>query len=175
MPAVFVRTCDNCHNTTWWQYQYVGGTRVRLNFIPVGTYGKKAALTCPVCDRGFFIDREANKQARQLADLYNRFYDRRTIDFNDYRDGCTSVPLWLDYADRNLSLMQWSGSDWVSADGRFEWVGRSWVPRRTKVLSEPCSVCGKPLLLRQGRNGMFQSCSDYPTCPGPRSTKDIEA
>ena len=37
-----------------------------------------------------------------------------------------------------------------------------------KVLDEPCPVCGKPLVERQGRFGTFKSCSDYPKCPGPK-------
>jgi ssDNA-binding Zn-finger/Zn-ribbon topoisomerase 1 len=31
---------------------------------------------------------------------------------------------------------------------------------------------------RRGRYGMFKSCSDYPTCPGPKrekATKGVEA
>ena len=37
-----------------------------------------------------------------------------------------------------------------------------------KVLDEPCPICGKPLMERRGRYGMFKSCSDYPKCPGPK-------
>jgi DNA topoisomerase-1 len=37
-----------------------------------------------------------------------------------------------------------------------------------KVLDEPCPVCGKPLVERQGRYGPFKSCSDYPRCKGPQ-------
>jgi ssDNA-binding Zn-finger/Zn-ribbon topoisomerase 1 len=27
---------------------------------------------------------------------------------------------------------------------------------------------------RRGRYGMFKSCSDYPTCPGPKGVKKVE-
>jgi DNA topoisomerase I len=37
-----------------------------------------------------------------------------------------------------------------------------------KVLDEPCPICGKPLVERQGRYGPFKSCSDYPRCKGPQ-------
>ena len=40
--------------------------------------------------------------------------------------------------------------------------------REVKVLDEPCPVCGKPLVERQGRYGSFKSCADYPRCPGPK-------
>jgi len=40
--------------------------------------------------------------------------------------------------------------------------------RQVKQLDEPCPVCGKPLVERQGRYGSFKSCSDYPRCPGPK-------
>ncbi|MEP7106279.1 MAG: type I DNA topoisomerase, partial [Chloroflexota bacterium] len=39
--------------------------------------------------------------------------------------------------------------------------------REVKVLDEPCPICGKPMVERQGRYGAFKSCSDYPRCPGP--------
>ena len=40
-----------------------------------------------------------------------------------------------------------------------------------QVLEEQCPVCGKPLVLRQGRWGPFKSCSDYPRCKGPQRPK----
>jgi DNA topoisomerase-1 len=44
-------------------------------------------------------------------------------------------------------------------------------PRQeAKVLDEPCPVCGKPMVERQGRYGPFKSCSDYPKCKGPQRT-----
>ena len=39
-----------------------------------------------------------------------------------------------------------------------------------KVLDEPCPICGKPMVERQGRYGLFKSCSDYPKCKGPQRT-----
>ncbi|HXM54835.1 MAG TPA: type I DNA topoisomerase [Candidatus Dormibacteraeota bacterium] len=39
-----------------------------------------------------------------------------------------------------------------------------------KVLDEPCPICGKPMVERQGRYGAFKSCSDYPRCKGPQRT-----
>ena len=44
-----------------------------------------------------------------------------------------------------------------------------------KLLDEPCPICGKPLVERRGRYGMFKSCSDYPKCPGPKGVKKVEA
>jgi DNA topoisomerase-1 len=42
-------------------------------------------------------------------------------------------------------------------------------PRQeAKVLEEPCPICGKPMVERQGRYGPFKSCSDYPRCKGPQ-------
>jgi DNA topoisomerase-1 len=44
-------------------------------------------------------------------------------------------------------------------------------PRQeSKVLDEPCPICGKPMVERQGRYGPFKSCSDYPRCKGPQRT-----
>jgi DNA topoisomerase-1 len=44
-------------------------------------------------------------------------------------------------------------------------------PRQeSKVLDEPCPICGKAMVERQGRYGPFKSCSDYPRCKGPQRT-----
>ena len=43
------------------------------------------------------------------------------------------------------------------------------------MLDEPCPICGKPLVERRGRYGLFKSCSDYPKCPGPKGLKKLEA
>jgi len=43
------------------------------------------------------------------------------------------------------------------------------------VLDEPCPICGKPLVERRGRFGLFKSCSDYPKCPGPKGMKKAVA
>ena len=48
-------------------------------------------------------------------------------------------------------------------------MGKDGKPRQgPKVLDEPCPICGKPLVERRGRFGLFKSCSDYPKCPGPK-------
>ena len=41
-----------------------------------------------------------------------------------------------------------------------------------KLLDEPCPICGKPMVERRGRYGLFKSCSDYPKCPGPKGVKN---
>ena len=41
----------------------------------------------------------------------------------------------------------------------------------SKLLDEPCPVCGKPMVERKGRFGNFKSCSDYPRCKGPQRAK----
>ena len=51
--------------------------------------------------------------------------------------------------------------------------GKDGAPRprqEAKVLDEPCPICGKPMVERQGRYGPFKSCSDYPRCKGPQRT-----
>lgn len=34
---------------------------------------------------------------------------------------------------------------------------------------EVCRLCGKPMVIKWGRNGKFLSCSDYPTCKNAKS------
>jgi DNA topoisomerase-1 len=38
-------------------------------------------------------------------------------------------------------------------------------------LDEKCEICGKPMLIKWGRNGRFIACSGYPKC---RNTKEVE-
>ncbi len=33
-----------------------------------------------------------------------------------------------------------------------------------ETTEEPCELCGKPLVIKWGRNGRFMACSGYPTC-----------
>ncbi|VEU80368.1 type I DNA topoisomerase [Haploplasma axanthum] len=40
-----------------------------------------------------------------------------------------------------------------------------------EVLDEACPLCGQPLVLRNGKNGPFIGCSNFPTC---RYTRNIE-
>ena len=47
--------------------------------------------------------------------------------------------------------------------------------RGPKLLDEPCPICGKPMVERRGRYGLFKSCSDYPSCPGPKGVKKAAA
>ncbi len=37
---------------------------------------------------------------------------------------------------------------------------------------EKCDVCGKPMMVKLGRNGKFLSCSDYPTCKNAKPMKE---
>ena len=46
-------------------------------------------------------------------------------------------------------------------------AGRTRPKMEAKVLEEACPACGKPMVERQGRFGLFKSCSDYPRCRGP--------
>jgi DNA topoisomerase I len=48
--------------------------------------------------------------------------------------------------------------------------GATRARQEAKVLDEPCPLCGKPMVERQGRFGPFKSCSDYPRCKGPQRT-----
>ncbi|MDD5312549.1 MAG: type I DNA topoisomerase [Dehalococcoidia bacterium] len=41
-----------------------------------------------------------------------------------------------------------------------------------EVLSQPCPVCGKPMILKTGRYGKFLTCSEYPQCKGKRTIKN---
>lgn len=46
------------------------------------------------------------------------------------------------------------------------------APPPPKELGENCELCGKPLLIRQGRRGPFAGCSGYPKC---RNTRPLTA
>jgi hypothetical protein len=120
--------CKNCHNRAWWEYRRVGGTRVTVNFIPLGTHGAKAGILCTVCDRGFALDRKNEKQARALVKL-NQALNSGKIGADEFLEGCLANQLWLDFADRQASVPlfhRWNGTRWVSIDGRFYWDGNQW-------------------------------------------------
>jgi DNA topoisomerase-1 len=39
-----------------------------------------------------------------------------------------------------------------------------------QITEEPCELCGKPLIIKWGRNGRFMACSGYPGC---KNTKPL--
>ncbi|MCX5678394.1 MAG: type I DNA topoisomerase [Candidatus Omnitrophica bacterium] len=43
------------------------------------------------------------------------------------------------------------------------------VKREVIATDEICALCGKPMVIKWGRNGKFLSCSDYPTCKNAKS------
>jgi DNA topoisomerase-1 len=54
---------------------------------------------------------------------------------------------------------------WFLGEGKTESVGS----RGSN--STPTCECGKPMILRQGRNGAFYECSSFPQC---RKTKKLD-
>ena len=128
MGPLFIRTCENCRNKSWWVYGMVGGTKLSINFIPVGTPGARPAALCAVCDRGFALVNDGEKLAQELARM-NRAYNSGNMSDDDYGQQCRANPLWLAYADQEASLpphKRWDGSRWVSSDGRYFWDGEKW-------------------------------------------------
>ncbi len=45
------------------------------------------------------------------------------------------------------------------------------IPSETSTLEKPCPKCGRPLQIRQGKQGEFVGCSGYPEC---NYTADVE-
>jgi DNA topoisomerase-1 len=43
------------------------------------------------------------------------------------------------------------------------------VKKEVIATDEVCALCGKPMVIKWGRNGKFLSCSDYPTCKNAKS------
>lgn len=43
------------------------------------------------------------------------------------------------------------------------------VKKEVIATDEICALCGKPMVIKWGRNGKFLSCSDYPTCKNAKS------
>ena len=101
---VFVRTCENCHTSNWWVYKRVWDL---LNYIPVN---QRHFVLCPICGHGFKIQspyvrwvRSGGKDevgpTKELVRLTRDYYERRTIDAEQYRSAIQSNPVWQRYAD----------------------------------------------------------------------------
>lgn len=46
--------------------------------------------------------------------------------------------------------------------------------RPVKISPKPCPRCGSEMRLRNGRNGPFYGCTQYPECKGSRNLKPSE-
>lgn len=44
-----------------------------------------------------------------------------------------------------------------------------------KETGEPCPLCGQPLVIRKGKYGSFEGCSDYPKCRYIKKAQSIDA
>jgi len=44
-----------------------------------------------------------------------------------------------------------------------------------KETGEPCPLCGQPLVIRKGKYGSFEGCSDYPKCRYIKKAQPIDA
>jgi DNA topoisomerase-1 len=77
--------------------------------------------------------------------------------------GCTGYPKC-----KNAKPLPKELEEKVAAAGPGAGAGGSARPKAIET-DEKCENCGKPMVLRSGRNGYFLSCSGYPKCKTARN------
>jgi len=138
----------------------------------IGRPSTYAAILSTIQDRGYVEKKEARLYPTELGVMVNgllvkSFPDIVSTDFTAQME-------------EQLDLVEEGEANWVKLlDGFYKPfkidLDRAKVEMRNlkaeeKPTDEVCEKCGKPMVIKWGRNGHFLACSGYPEC---RNTKEF--
>ena len=142
---------------------------------PVRPAAERTGESCPKCGEGELVKREGRYGqfvgcSRYPECDYIRDRDDRPQPVQVGRDCPTCGRPLVQRMSRRGPFVGCSGYPECRYIDKATPAGETAAPARPapEVLDEPCPICGKPMVLRQGRFGPFKSCSDYPRCKGPQ-------
>jgi DNA topoisomerase-1 len=152
--------------------RYSEATLVReLEEKGIGRPSTYAAILSTIQDRGYVEKREGRLAPTELGVVVNgllvkSFPDILNTDFTAQME-------------ERLDLVEDGAADWKQLLRDFyapfaKDLGRAKVEmrdlkREEEPTEEVCEKCGKPMVIKWGRNGYFLACSGYPEC---RNTKE---
>ena len=152
--------------------RYSEATLVReLEEKGIGRPSTYAAILSTIQDRGYAEKREGRLAPTELGVVVNgllvkSFPDILNTDFTAQME-------------ERLDLVEEGNGDWIQLLRDFyEPFARDLVrakvemrdlKREEEPTEEVCEKCGKPMVIKWGRNGYFLACSGYPEC---RNTKE---
>jgi DNA topoisomerase-1 len=152
--------------------RYSEATLVReLEEKGIGRPSTYAAILSTVQDRGYAEKREGRLAPTELGTVVNgllvkSFPDILNTDFTAQME-------------ERLDLVEEGAADWIQLLRDFydpferdltrAKVEMRDLKREEEPTEEVCEKCGKPMVIKWGRNGYFLACSGYPDC---RNTKE---
>jgi DNA topoisomerase-1 len=137
----------------------------------IGRPSTYAAILSTVQDRGYVEKKEGRLHPTELGVMVNgllvkSFPDIVSSDFTAQME-------------EQLDLVEEGRADWVKLLSNFYTPFKIEVERAKKEMrdvkseeeptDEVCEKCGKPMVIKWGRNGHFLACTGYPDC---RNTKE---
>ena len=138
----------------------------------IGRPSTYAAILSTIQDRGYVEKKEARLYPTELGEMVNSllvksFPEIVSTDFTAQME-------------EQLDLVEEGEANWVKLLGDFYKpfkvdLDRAKVEMRNlkaeeKPTDEVCEKCGKPMVIKWGRNGHFLACTGYPEC---RNTKEF--
>jgi len=155
--------------------RFTEGTLIReLEERGIGRPSTYATILSTIQDRKYV----AKKEGRLLpSDLGKLVTDRLVLHFPRILDVDFTASM-----EESLDGIEEGKQDWIALLGEFYEPFKDEVQRALKEMKdvrdiseatgEVCNQCGKPMVVKWGRNGRFMACSGYPEC---RNTRDLDA
>jgi DNA topoisomerase-1 len=138
----------------------------------IGRPSTYAAILSTVQDRGYVEKREGRLHPTELGVMVNGLLVKSF-------PGIVSTDFTAQMEEQ-LDQVEDGTADWVKLlDGFYApfkldlekaKIEMRDVKREEEATSEVCEKCGKPMVIKWGRNGHFLACSGYPDC---RNTKEF--
>ncbi len=152
--------------------RYSEATLVReLEEKGIGRPSTYAAILSTVQDRGYAEKREGRLAPTELGVVVNGLLVKS---FPDILNADFTAQM-----EERLDLVEEGAADWIQLLRDFyapfeRDLSRAKVEmrdlrREEEPTEEVCEKCGKPMVIKWGRNGYFLACSGYPEC---RNTKE---
>jgi DNA topoisomerase-1 len=150
------------------------GTLIReLEERGIGRPSTYATILSTIQDRRYVTKEEGRFKPTELGELIT---DRLVRHFPRILDVDFTASM-----EESLDKIEEGTENWIKLLGSFYGPFHSDVERALKEMKdirnlaeetdEVCDLCGKPMVVKWGRNGRFVACSGYPAC---RNTKELE-
>ena len=154
--------------------RFTEGTLIReLEERGIGRPSTYATILSTILERRYVLKDEGRLSPSELGDLVT---DRLVRHFPRILDADFTASM-----EESLDKIEDGTQDWVALLGSFYTPFHKEVQVALKEMedvrdmqvesSETCELCGKPMVVKWGRNGRFLACTGFPAC---RNTRELE-
>jgi DNA topoisomerase-1 len=154
--------------------RFTEGTLIReLEERGIGRPSTYATILSTIQDRKYVAKHEGRLKPSDLGDLVA---ERLVMHFPRILDVDFTASM-----EESLDQIEDGKQDWVALLEQFYRPFHDEVRRALREMKdvrdiaeetgETCNLCGKPMVVKWGRNGRFMACSGYPEC---RNTRDLD-